>query len=563
MPTKKDVDQATNWAELRSSLIAMQESMQTTIQASIQTAIQTSMRELGQTLTQHLQPRHQDGGRRDEIGDVNPFAPIRPENNQELMVHRHDPRESRWESGFKMEIPEFHGGNLKQGSRTVDEYAEEFYVLLTRNEIHDNEAQLVSRFIGGLRNQLQNSLAQFDPTSIAAAHRRAASFEAQQRSAGWSSTNRARAPDTHSPQTDSAAKDTGDTANAKTSQPQEDQVLRRSSRNALRCFGCGENGHRQTACPNQTRRGLLVDGQQSDNDPSYDSDGEEQNQEEPLVYLTHGDNGPLLLVGRTCLLPEDKPDSWLRTNIFRSTCTIKGRLSTAVCNFIIDSGSSRNVIAAEAVRKLGLPIEPHPQPYNLGWLQDNVNLRVTHRSMVPFSIGPYYKDRMYCDIAPIDVCHLLLGRPWEYDRKIIHDGVKNTYRFVWETHQILLMPTREAAPSEPTPPPSVHSRLTFPPQTTAATPSRSVHSRLTFPSSTTESNLLCYYSTFEQELRTEGIVFALLNAGTTAPQPVTPSIDKGLAVDQSKIEAVRSWPIPRTVTEVRSFHGLASFYRLL
>lgn len=29
----------------------------------------------------------------------------------------------------------------------------------------------------------------------------------------------------------------------------------------------------------------------------------------------------------------------------------------------------------------------------------------------------------------MDVCHILLGRPWQYDRGAIHDGKKNTYKF--------------------------------------------------------------------------------------------------------------------------------------
>jgi hypothetical protein len=39
---------------------------------------------------------------------------------------------------------------------------------------------------------------------------------------------------------------------------------------------------------------------------------------------------------------------------------------------------------------------------------------------------------------------------------------------------------------------------------------------------------------------------------------VTP---QGIEVDDSKIEAIKSWPVPETVTKVRSFLGLAGFYR--
>jgi len=36
---------------------------------------------------------------------------------------------------------------------------------------------------------------------------------------------------------------------------------------------------------------------------------------------------------------------------------------------------------------------------------------------------------------------------------------------------------------------------------------------------------------------------------------------QGIHVDESKIQAIRDWPIPTSIQQVRSFHGLASFYR--
>jgi len=36
---------------------------------------------------------------------------------------------------------------------------------------------------------------------------------------------------------------------------------------------------------------------------------------------------------------------------------------------------------------------------------------------------------------------------------------------------------------------------------------------------------------------------------------------KGVQVDEEKVKAIQEWPTPKNVTEVRSFHGLASFYK--
>ena len=57
---------------------------------------------------------------------------------------------------------------------------------------------------------------------------------------------------------------------------------------------------------------------------------------------------------------------------------------------IVDSGRCTNVVSEEMVTKLGLRTEKHPKPYNIHWLQDGEGMKITHRSLVSFSIGKTY-----------------------------------------------------------------------------------------------------------------------------------------------------------------------------
>ena len=49
---------------------------------------------------------------------------------------------------------------------------------------------------------------------------------------------------------------------------------------------------------------------------------------------------------------------------------------------------------------------------------------------------------MWCDVVDMDACHLLLGRPWQYDRDVDRNGRTNTYSFVYDGVKIVLLPSK-------------------------------------------------------------------------------------------------------------------------
>jgi hypothetical protein len=170
---------------------------------------------------------------------------------------------------------------------------------------------------------------------------------------------------------------------------------------------------------------------------------DEEEGEESEIFPDIGEN---LMIRRAIMIPKkeqkqssDNEDSWLRTKKFRTRCTLGGK----VCKVIVNNGSCENMVSQETVDKLKLHCDKHPHPYRITWFEKWNEVIINKRFLIKFSIGKTYINEVWCDVILMDACHLLLGRPWQYERKVIHDGGKNTYTFWKDGSKIILLPLKD------------------------------------------------------------------------------------------------------------------------
>ena len=150
---------------------------------------------------------------------------------------------------------------------------EEFYKYLTRVDLVETDDQLVSQYIGGLRQNIQDSLNLFDPINMSVAHQRAFLLEktANRGSTGFfgcsteGSTTLYNRPFT--PQNTTQSTDPN-RAPITTKPPNRGTMT-----NGPKCFKCGEPSHRITDCRKGEKygKGLLIDSRNA-----FDEQGEEE-----------------------------------------------------------------------------------------------------------------------------------------------------------------------------------------------------------------------------------------------------------------------------------------------
>jgi hypothetical protein len=81
---------------------------------------------------------------------------------------------------------------------------------------------------------------------------------------------------------------------------------------------------------------------------------------------------------------------------------------------------------------MGLEIKPHPKPYPLGWVCDQAKLNVTKQCRIIFSIASKLIDEVYLDVVPLDICGIVLGSPYLYDRKAVFFRHEKKYHLTKE-----------------------------------------------------------------------------------------------------------------------------------
>ena len=195
-----------------------------------------------------------------------------------------------------------------------------------------------------------------------------------------------------------------------------------------KCFKCGSVGHIATNCPSKrvmTAQEWEQEQAKCEQGSDYEEKNEEENFEEKEGHIdeidpeTHGQS----LVLRRALHSKTVPmENNQREKIFLTRCKVEDRL----CDMIIDTGSCTNVVSTTLVDKLKWPTTEHPSPYKLHWLNNSSDVKVTKQALISFSIGKFH-DKVLCDVCPMDACHILLGRPWQYDRFVKFDGRTNVY----------------------------------------------------------------------------------------------------------------------------------------
>ncbi|KAK1684628.1 hypothetical protein QYE76_045476 [Lolium multiflorum] len=376
----------------------------------------------------------------------------------------------------------------------------------------------------------------------------------------------------------------------------------------MNCHTCGGKGHFKRDCPNRKVMIINEDNEYEtgdDVDPyapeddDYDSDGVDAYPSEART----------IVVSQRALnvLPSA---STQRCNLFQTKALVG---PDKACKVIIDGGSCRNLASKELCTKLKLKYLPHPHPYYIQWLSDNGEMK---------EFNDVFPEEVPAGLPPLRVkkIDLILGAslpnraPYRTNPEETKEIQKQVQALLDKGYNrislspcvvpVILIPKKDGTWRM-----CVDCRAINNITIRYRHPIPRLEDMLDELSGAAVFSKIDLRSGYHQIRMKEGdewktafktkfglyewlvMPFGLTNAPSTFMRLMNHVLrdfigkfvvvyfddiliysrnesdhtihirHHGVEVDVSKIEAIQNWPTPMNVSQVRSFHGLAGFYR--
>jgi hypothetical protein len=293
----------------------------------------------------------------------------------------------------------------QERGQEVLEFTNTFHTLHTKLGIKDSERHLVLKYHGALHRYIQTEMDFLDISSLGVAYRYVVKIEQKfkhQNKWEFGSAN---------PQQPKYDKDGPNKQSPENqSKTQEKKGHGKTKKDTRKwCEFHKIPWHNTDEC--HSKQSLVAEIK--DKEPNPDSKSDSENNGKGQII----DADPTAIVATATIQPEEPTDPEEGEHLFHSQMWVKG----TPLHFIVDSGSQKNLISAEVIKQLGLSTTPHPQPYNIGWLRQGRDLHVSQQCRLSYGIQPF-KDEVLCDVAPLDVCDVLLGQPYMWKHHVVYES---------------------------------------------------------------------------------------------------------------------------------------------
>ena len=343
----------------------------------------------------------------------------------------------------------------KQGPHSPIQFFNELENVSYKAGIHHTQQSLRTQFLAGLNQEVRDGVECLqieDPTRLVNAAQLFYNQLQRKKKQAWGSNpqkrytpNPSSNPKTFSSnpsfQPRGATNSTKNEANVSRKPTVGNSQSQRPSE--VKCFKCQGRGHIAWDCTNSkavyyTTQGYVTDDEDAEEEVVPTQVEEEQNHGESYAeefVQPEMEQAYAYVNQKDVLTLQEAPRTDQRETIFHTRCTVRNQC----INMIIDSGSSCNLINARVVHDLQLPTKLRTLQYGLNGINSGASQLITHTCDVHITIGSY-KDVITCDVSQMECTHILLGRPWLFDKKVIYDGYLNTYAFNHLGRRFTLLP---------------------------------------------------------------------------------------------------------------------------